>query len=291
MKRTAFMTAALMSAALACALFGSSQLAVAQSSDKDAKDKDAKKDAAAPQTTPSGKHLPQAKTQPEFDAYQAAMVSTTPEATEKAGDDFAAKFPESEIKILIFKQAMRSYQSANNADKVVDLGRKSLAIDPDDPEVLVDVAQALAERTRSSDLDKDQKYAEAQKYAEKSLQTVDTDLVVTPGTPQDKVDQFKGYLRSTAYGILGAISYNKDTKADYAAAEGYLRKSIAALPSQPDPVAQLRLAIALDKQDHYSDALAEANKAVQMTKEGTVVGDTARREQSRLQTLTANSIK
>jgi hypothetical protein len=283
MKRTAIMTAA-----LACGLLGLAQLGLAQAASKDAKKDTAPAPAPA---APAGKHLPQAKTQPEFDAYQAAMNNTTPETTEKAAEDFATKFPDSEIKILIYKQAMRSYQSANNADKTVDMGRKALALDGDDPEVLVDVAQALAERTRSSDLDKDQRYAEAQKYAEKSLQTVDTDLIVTPGTPQEKIDQFKGYLRSTAYGIMGAIYYNKDTKADYATAEDYLRKSIAALPSQPDPVAQLRLAIALDKQEHYSDALTEANKTVQMTQAGTVVGDAARREQSRLQTLTANSIK
>ena len=102
MKRTAFMTAA-----LAYALLGSSQLAVAQAPSSDPKN-DTKKEATPPQTTPSGKHLPQAKTQPEFDAYQAAMASTTPEATEKASDGFAAKFPDSEIKILIYKQAMRS---------------------------------------------------------------------------------------------------------------------------------------------------------------------------------------
>jgi hypothetical protein len=286
MKRKTLMTAGLACASLAFVL-GSARPGMAQAAEKNAK-KDAP--ATAP-SAPAGKHLPQAKTQPEFDAYQAAMNSATPEATEKAADDFATKFPDSEIKILLYKQAMRSYQNANNADKVVDMGRKALALDGDDPEVLVDVAQALAERTRSTDLDKDQKYAEAQKYAEKSLQTVDTDLVVTPGTPQEKIDAFKGYLRSTAYGILGAIYYNKDTKTDYATAEGYLRKSIDALPSQPDPVAQLRLAIALDKQDHYSDALTEANKAVQMTQAGTVVGDAARREQSRLQTLTSNSIK
>lgn len=281
MKRTA-----IVAAALACLVLGAAQFSGAQASGTDAK-----KDAPAAPAAPAGKHLPQAKTQPEFDAYAAAMKSATPDAMEKAADDFAAKYPDSEVKILIYKQAMRTYQGANNADKTVDMGRKALALDGDDPEALVDVAQALAERTRSTDLDKDQKYAESQKYAEKSLQTVDTDLIVNPGTPQEQIDQFKAFIRSTAYGILGAIYFAKDTKADYAKAEEYLRKSIDALPSQPDPVAQLRLAIAMDKQDHYTDALPQATKAVQLTQAGTVVGDAARREQSRLQTLTANSIK
>lgn len=283
MTRTALMTTAIL-------LAGFGWTAAGRAQDKDTK-KDVPAAAAAAAAPAPGKHLPQAKTQPEFDAYKAAVTSATPETTEKAADDFATKFPESEIRILIYKQAMRGYQNANNVDKTIDMGRKCLTFDPDDPEALVDVAQAIAEKTRSTDLDKDQKYAEAQKYAEKALQTVDTDLMANPGTPQEQIDQAKASLRSAAYSVLGTISYNKDTKADYATAEGYLRKSIDALPSQPDPVAMLRLSIALDKQDRYTDALAEINKVVAITKEGTVVGDAARHEQSRLQTLTANSIK
>jgi len=254
---------------------------------KDAKKKDAP--AAAP-VAPSGKHLPQAKTQPEYDAYSAAMASTGPEAMEKAGDAFAQKYPASEITILIYKQAMHAYQNANNGDKTVEMGRKCLTLDGDDPECLVMVAQSLSERTRDTDLDKDQKYAEAQKDAEKSLQTIETDLIVPPGTPQDKIDEEKGFFRSTAYAALGIVYFSKDTKDDYAKAEDNLRKSIAAYP-QPDPVTVLRLAIALDKQDKYTDALVEADKAVALTKEGTPAGDPARREQSRLQKLTADSIK
>src|SRR5579863_2434098 len=48
-------------------------------------------------STPPAKHLPQAKTQPEFDAYKAAVANQNDPATmEKAADDFAAKFPNSE---------------------------------------------------------------------------------------------------------------------------------------------------------------------------------------------------
>lgn len=281
MKRTGIVIAALAFAGMCGALPSPAQ--------NPAPAKDAQ--AAAPAAPAPGKRPPQAKTQPEFDAYQAAMSSAGPAAIEKAADDFAQKFADSELRILLYKQALRSYQAANNADKTLDMGRKILALDGDDPEALVDVAQVLAERTRDTDLDKDQKYAEAQKLAEKALQTVDTDLAVPAGTPQEKIDQFKGFLRSAAYGILGTLYFNRDTKENYVKAEENLRKSIDALPSQPDPVSVLRLSIALDKQGRYTDALAEANKAVEMTKEGTPVGDPARREQSRLQKLTANSIK
>ena len=111
---------------------------------------------AAP-AVPEGKRPPQAKTQPEFDAFKTASATTDPAALEKAADDFAAKFPDSELRILLYKTAMRGYQNANNADKMLDMGRKCLALDPNDPEALVDVAEVLTERTRDTDLDKDQR--------------------------------------------------------------------------------------------------------------------------------------
>src|SRR3989475_10978122 len=87
--------------------------------------------AAAP--APEGKRPPQAKTQPEFDAYKAAAANTDPAAMEAAANDFATKFPDSELRVILFKTAMRAYQSANNGDKTVELGRKVLASDADDP--------------------------------------------------------------------------------------------------------------------------------------------------------------
>ena len=37
---------------------------------------------------------------------------------------------------------MHGYQTANNSDKMMDMGRKVLKIDPDDPEALVGVARS-----------------------------------------------------------------------------------------------------------------------------------------------------
>jgi hypothetical protein len=52
----------------------------------------------------------------------------------------------------------------------------------------------------------------------------------------------------------------------------------------------LRLALALDKQGKYQDALTQANKAVDLTPEGTNAGTTARHERDRLMQLTGSTI-
>ena len=248
-------------------------------------DKPAQQSTPATQAAPApaaGKRPPQAKTQPEFEAYKAAVASTDAAALEKAADDFAGKYPDSELRVMLYKAAMQSYQRTRNSEKIISMGRKALAVDPDDPEALVTVASELAEKTRDTDLDKDQRLDEAMKMAQKALTTVDTDVPIPPNTPQAQVDAYKGQLRSFAYSISGTLEFKKD---QFAQAETDLRKSIEAYPAQPDPVVVLRLAIALDRQEKYADALKEANRAVEMTQEGTPAGGLARQERDRLQQL------
>jgi tetratricopeptide (TPR) repeat protein len=229
------------------------------------------------------KHPPQAKTQPEFDAFKAASTNQDPAAIEKAADDFATKFPDSELRVILYKTAMRGYQNANNADKMLEMGHKALTIDADDPEALVDVAEVLTERTRDTDIDKDQRLGEARKDAEKALQTVDTDIVFPANTPPENIQKYKDLLRSSAYSILGTLDFNQG---NYTAAQSNLQKSIDAYPPQPDPVTVLRLSLALDRQSKYPEALTVANRAVDLTQDGTPAGSMARRERDRLVQLT-----
>jgi len=239
--------------------------------------------AAAPQ----GKRPPQAKTQPEYEAYKATMALPDPAATEKAADDFAAKYPDSELRGMLYRSAMQKYQQANNGDKMLEMARKALTYDPDDPEALLGVSQVLAERTRDTDLDKDQKLAEAKKDAERALETIDTDVPVT-GYPPEQLNAYKGFLRSQAYVILGTLAFNAKAWPD---AETNLRKSIDALPQQPDPIAIFRLAVALDMQNKIPEAMKYIDQAVDLTKDrpDAGVGRAARTEKDRLTKLSSGT--
>ena len=258
---------------------------------------------------PLAKRPPQAKTQPEFDAWKAADASTRPtpeeqaaaqknpadtakimaavaDRSEKAADDFATKFPDSEVRILLYKPAMRNYHNINDQDKTEAMGRKVLSLDGDDPEALVMVSEVIAERTRDSDIDKDQRFDEAMKMAQKAMQTVDTDTTFNPGTPQERIDAYKALLRSNGYSVMGAIDFKKN---NFVSAQANLQKSIDAYPAEPDAVVVLQLAISLDKQDKYPDALKVANRAVELTQESTQIGKLARNERDRLQALTGGA--
>lgn len=235
---------------------------------------------------PAQRRPPQAKTQPEFDAYKVAAASTDAAALEKAADDFATKFPDSELRVLLYKNAMHLYQNSNNAERTEAMGRKVLNLDGNDPDALTTVAEVIAERTHDSDLDKDQRFDEGMKMAQKALQTVDTDLAVPPGTPQDKIDAYKAGLRSQAYSTMGTIEYNKN---NFPSAQTNFQKAIDAYPSQPYPPDVLRLALSLDKQQKYEEALKIANRAVELTQDNSMIGGSARRERDRLQLLTGGA--
>jgi tetratricopeptide (TPR) repeat protein len=256
-----------------------------------AQDKPATQAAAgqtAGQTTaaPQGKRPPAFKSTQESDAFKSVLALPDAAATEKAADDFASKYPDSEVRVMLYKNAMQKYQQANNADKMLEMGQKALAIDPDDPEALVGVAQVLAERTRDTDLDKDQKLAESKKDAERALVTVDTD-VPTSGYPPEKLAQYKGFIRSEAYAVLGTLATNAK---DWPEAETTLKKSIDAFP-EVDPIAVLRLAIALDHENKVPEALKYANQAVDLTKDrpDSAGGKAARAEQDRLTKLNSGT--
>jgi len=64
-----------------------------------------------------------------------------------------------------------------------------------------------------------------------------------------------------------------------------------AFPSQLDPLAVLRLALSLDKQEKYPEALKYANQAVQMTdaNQGTALATLSRNERDRLVQLTGGT--
>ena len=198
-------------------------------------------------TAPPAKRPPQAKTQPEYDAYKAAAANTDAAALEKAADDFATKFPDSELRVLLYQTAMRLYQNANNAEKTEAMGRKVLGIDGDDPEALVIVAEVIAERTRDADIDKDQRFARSGLDGAEGARR--------PWTPTSSASRHAAgenrRLQVAAALATRIRSWERSStrrRIMPAAQEDSAEVHRCVTPANPDPVVVLRLALALDKQ-------------------------------------------
>ncbi len=231
---------------------------------------------------PAGPRPPQAKSQEEYAAYQTAAALNDPAQLEAAATEFAAKYPESELRELLFEKDLSLYQNANNPDKTVEVGRKILSMSPESVATLVTVASALASSTRKTDLDAAEKWTEATKDVSQALQLIENGKGIPAMIPAANVEPYKHLVTSMGYGALGTIEFNKE---NYPAAEQHLRKSVEFNDIAQDPVSWVQLAVALDKQNKYADALTVAEKCVTLPVQGTAV-DLCKQEAARLRKLT-----
>jgi len=238
--------------------------------------------AQQPAVAPQGRPQPKLKTQDELKAYQEATAKTSPGELELAALEFSLKFPDSEIRNLLFLNAMRAYENANNPEKVVEMGRKTLEIYPNEPDALVTIANTLASRTRETDLDKDERLADAVKNAQKALTVIDTDLLVPPTITPEQVQGIKNVMKSMAYAALGTVEM---AKKNYPGAEQQFQMAANINTAQPDAVVWLRLAVSREQQKKYPEALEAANQAVKFAPAGSQAATLAASQRDRLQKL------
>jgi tetratricopeptide (TPR) repeat protein len=234
-----------------------------------------------PQQPAGSKRPPQAKNQDEFKAFQEANSKTTPADTETAADAFAQKYPDSELRVLLYRKALYDFQNANQADKAIEMGRKMIALDPSNPEALVMTATFLAERTRDTDLDRDERLGEATRDATKALQTVDTDIMLPATMTEEQATGVKNQMKGMAYAALGTAAI---AKKDYADAEKNLKQASQLYAG--DPLVWLRLAYSLDQQKKYAEGVTPANNCIQYAADQPQVSNLCKTERDRLVQLT-----
>src|SRR5436305_2683413 len=72
----------------------------------------------------------------EYNAYITALNTTDPAAKGAAMEAFVAQYPQSIVKIDALEQAMGAYQQANNQQKVEQIARQILTIEPNNVRAL-----------------------------------------------------------------------------------------------------------------------------------------------------------
>ena len=232
--------------------------------DKAAKDSAAKQTPAANAAPlpPAGgtKTAPVPKTKEEEAAMKEVIAKASdPAAFQTAVDDFATKFPESNVRGMLYRQLMLVYEQQGNADKAYEAGRKALTFDPDDPLTLADSAVYLASHTRDSDLDKDERLAEAKKMANESITNIDQLRLSAQASAEDR-EKFKKSVLGQAYSGLAMVD---QAGKNWASAETNYAKS---LEMNPDPATMLRLGFAQRMQNKLELASATFAKAIEAAK-------------------------
>ena len=203
---------------------------------------------------------------------------------EKAADDFAAAYPGSELLPSLYINAMRSYQVEENPGRLLMMGEKALALDPDNPVPLVLTAYVLADSLNATERDRNRKADDVKKYANHALQTMDSGYVAPSSATADQVAAYKAALRSMAYSALGIT---KLKTGDDSGAERDLKAAADMNSVQPDPYIWYHLSLAQEHRKQYAAALHSVEQAMQLASSNPELQRLAEMEHDKLLDLTA----
>jgi tetratricopeptide (TPR) repeat protein len=233
------------------------------------------------------KQPPQAQTQEEYRDYNAAYVIAGGPPIEKAADLFAAKYPHSELRSHLYSRAMREYQNANDPAKVLAMGERVLALDPDNSIALVLTSAVLADSLSDADSARTEKVAEINKNSSHALQTMDSAFVPPPGAAPEQIAEYKATLVGMAHAALGIMELKTG---DAAAAEKDLKAAAEANEKHPDCYIWYHLALAEDQLKKYAEALVSVDQALKFAGSNPDLSKLAQGERTRLVQLAPPSI-
>ncbi len=210
---------------------------------------------------PSLAAQPQFKTQEEFDGFVAIQNATSLDERIEAGTAFMADFPDSDAKGLAAYMLMLSYQGKNDFENMLIYGDETLASTADPGVtvgVLVSLSNAIPNRTREFDLDKEEKLSKAEDYAKRAITMIPMLQKVDPNLSDDDWLMTKKNFMSQCHESIGLVAVKRE---DFPAAEESLRKSLD-LSTEPLPSTLYNLGIALQRQGKKDEAINIADRCM-----------------------------
>ena len=200
---------------------------------------------------------PKPKSQKEYDAYVAILQTPDPAARIPLADKFLASFADTELKAQVLQVATMSAFEANDPEKVIIYGERTLEADPKNYVAALMIARAIAYRTREFDLDKEDKLNRSEKLAKMAIEQLQTAQKPNPQIPDADWEVGKKDYTGQAHDALGMGAMIRK-KYDVALTE--FQKSLE-LSMQPNPDTMVFMADAYNNLGKYDEAIAMADKA------------------------------
>jgi tetratricopeptide (TPR) repeat protein len=200
------------------------------------------------------------KSKGEIEALKAVQGATTNDERLAAIDNVLIKFADTEYKNVLLSMALQTAQQKGDYALTITWAERILDADPKNAQAQATIAFETARHTREFDLDKDEKLAKAEKYADLALANA-----LTMPKPQSTVtdadwDARRKDFMSQAHESKGMVAGLRK-KRDVAIQE--YKAAIDVTPA-PDPATVVRLGQAYIDAAQYDDAAAAFDKAIAM---------------------------
>jgi tetratricopeptide (TPR) repeat protein len=200
---------------------------------------------------------PAPKSKEELAALQALVnARTSPDATIKAAEDLLTKFADTDFKDMALFSEAGAYEQKRDVDKAQTYAERCLEANPKYFQASLMLAELLAQSTRENDLDKEEKLAKSEKYANDAIETVKAAPKPNAQLTDAQWEEAKKDLIADAHNALG-LSALVRKKYDVAVAEF---KTAAEGAAHPEPAYQVREASALQLSGKNDDAVAICDK-------------------------------
>jgi tetratricopeptide (TPR) repeat protein len=231
---------------------------------------------AVAQPVPQAAH-PSARSRQERDDFNRAYALKSADAAETAANEFAARYPESGLRHYLYSSAMLQCQHEEKPERMLAMGEKVLALDPDNPLALVLTATAVADGLSDHDRDREKKVAMIKRNAGRAIQVAESSYPASPDAPG--VGLYKTTLQSMAHSALGIMRLKTG---DDAGAEKDLALAADLAKIRPDPYVWYHLALAQDHRKKYTAALSSVEQALQLASSNPELQKLAEAEHERL---------
>jgi tetratricopeptide (TPR) repeat protein len=226
---------------------------------------------------------PKPKSQKELDALMAIQNATTPDAKVEAIENLLTKFADTEFKPVVLQMAAAMEQQKGDWEKMVVYAERTLEANPKDYVAMLMLADFYSTRTREHDLDKEEKLARGDKYANDALNALKTADKLRPDITDEQWASLKKDFISQAHAALGASAALRK-KYDVAIAE---YKTALDGSGTPSGEMMVRSASVYTDAGKYDESIALLDRAMALPDLHPTTKQVAVSEKSRAQRLKA----
>jgi tetratricopeptide (TPR) repeat protein len=200
---------------------------------------------------------PQPKSQKEVDALQALQKAAGPDEQLKAIDNVLVNFADTDYKQVLLEMGMQIAEQKGDYALTTTYAERTLEVDPKSIFALATLALEIVAHTREFDLDKEEKLAKAEKYANQAILYSKDAPKTRPNLTDEQWVSVRKDIAAQAHDSLGRVAALRK-KYDVSIAEFKTSLDVGA---SPDSTTMVRLGDAYLQTGKFDEAISWFDKA------------------------------